>query len=288
MAAETSIVEGGGSQTGDFYAYRWGDYSSMSIDPIFDCSFWYTNQYLQTTGFENWSTSLASFRLSSCVGCVGDCNRNHVVTVDELLTMVNIDLGSAPIINCLRGDANGDGLITIDEINAAVYNANHGCPTGSTAPVGGAAPLEGPIAGAPIAQKIGSASSGRGTTVTIPVTIRNGAGVVAATQLDVLYPTAVLGNPQCVKARRLTSHALWTSLPDSPATPPGMARLRAIVADLDAAGAFSDGPLFMCTFTINPTAAPGTYPVTGEDQAVSDEVGDALISTVTDGSVTVY
>jgi hypothetical protein len=60
--------------------------------------------------------------------CVGDCNGDGVVTVDELLTMVNIGLaieGSPP---CDAGDANGDGQITVDEILLAVNNALSGCP----------------------------------------------------------------------------------------------------------------------------------------------------------------
>src|SRR6266849_4043108 len=42
LAAENSIVEGSGSQT----STRWGDYSSLTIDPVDDCTFWYTTEYL--------------------------------------------------------------------------------------------------------------------------------------------------------------------------------------------------------------------------------------------------
>lgn len=49
------------------------------------------------------------------------------MTVDEILTMVNIALGDAPIHLCDSGDANGDGQITVDEILTAVNNALNGC-----------------------------------------------------------------------------------------------------------------------------------------------------------------
>jgi hypothetical protein len=49
------------------------------------------------------------------------------VTVDELLTMVSIALGNAPIAACEVGDMNGDHQITIDEILTAVNNALNGC-----------------------------------------------------------------------------------------------------------------------------------------------------------------
>ncbi len=62
------------------------------------------------------------------VACVGDCNNDTSVTVDEILTMVNIALGNASVSTCLAGDANHDNEITIDEILAAVNNALNGCP----------------------------------------------------------------------------------------------------------------------------------------------------------------
>ncbi len=62
------------------------------------------------------------------VPCVGDCNANHMVGVDEILTMVRISLGTAVVSACAAGDADGNGQITIDEILAAVNNALNGCP----------------------------------------------------------------------------------------------------------------------------------------------------------------
>jgi hypothetical protein len=59
---EVTIIDGGGSQT---FADRWGDYSSMNVDPTDDCTFWYTNEYIpDDTGF--WSTRVAAFSFSTC------------------------------------------------------------------------------------------------------------------------------------------------------------------------------------------------------------------------------
>jgi hypothetical protein len=60
---ETSVVAGGGSQT-DYD--RWGDYSTIRIDPSDDCTFWYTQEYQATTQGANWNTRIASFRFPSC------------------------------------------------------------------------------------------------------------------------------------------------------------------------------------------------------------------------------
>jgi Tol biopolymer transport system component len=59
--------------------------------------------------------------------CIGDCTGKGQVTVDDILTMINIALGNTPVGNCLAGDANSDGQITVDEILTAVNNALNGC-----------------------------------------------------------------------------------------------------------------------------------------------------------------
>jgi hypothetical protein len=69
MEAEKTIIAGGGSQLPSHgNLNRWGDYSSMSIDPVDDCTFWYTNQYLPNSGSFNWSTRIASFKFPTCSG----------------------------------------------------------------------------------------------------------------------------------------------------------------------------------------------------------------------------
>jgi hypothetical protein len=49
------------------------------------------------------------------------------VTVNELLTMINIALNNASLASCSAGDVNHDGTITVDEILAAVNAALKGC-----------------------------------------------------------------------------------------------------------------------------------------------------------------
>jgi len=56
---EHSIKEGTGSQTSS--SSRWGDYSSLSVDPNDGATFWYTTEYVQNTGEANWQTRIASF-----------------------------------------------------------------------------------------------------------------------------------------------------------------------------------------------------------------------------------
>lgn len=64
LRTEVLVQAGGGSQTGSLT--RWGDYSTMQIDPADDCTFWYTTQYIGTNGTFNWRTRIASFKFPNC------------------------------------------------------------------------------------------------------------------------------------------------------------------------------------------------------------------------------
>lgn len=69
---EVQLVAGGGSQThlcGGAICRRWGDYSAMSVDPVDDCTFWYTSEYYssQPNGdIGNWQTRIGSFKFPAC------------------------------------------------------------------------------------------------------------------------------------------------------------------------------------------------------------------------------
>jgi hypothetical protein len=67
---EGVIINGTGSQltTGS----RWGDYTSMNVDPVDDCTFWYVNQYYAITELAAWQTRIASFTLPGCTEKLDD------------------------------------------------------------------------------------------------------------------------------------------------------------------------------------------------------------------------
>jgi hypothetical protein len=62
--AETSLMAGGGSQLWE--GSRWGDYSTLSVDPTDDCTFWYTTEYYNTSSLGNWTTRIGSFKFPGC------------------------------------------------------------------------------------------------------------------------------------------------------------------------------------------------------------------------------
>jgi uncharacterized repeat protein (TIGR01451 family) len=59
MQAEHTAFVGTGSQTGTLT--RWGDYSTMQIDPSNDQTFWFISQYLSADGTFNWRTRIMSY-----------------------------------------------------------------------------------------------------------------------------------------------------------------------------------------------------------------------------------
>lgn len=63
LGTESVLQQGSGSETG---ASRWGDYTSLSLDPQDDCTFWYTNEYFSGSSSYSWRTRIASFSFSGC------------------------------------------------------------------------------------------------------------------------------------------------------------------------------------------------------------------------------
>jgi len=64
MGTETTVQAGGGVQYGT--GSRWGDYSAMTLDPIDQCTFWFTGEYYKTNSSWNWATRVASYKFPSC------------------------------------------------------------------------------------------------------------------------------------------------------------------------------------------------------------------------------
>ena len=65
--------------------------------------------------------------------CVGDCNLDLRVTINELIIGVTIALGSNPVSACPSFDVNNSNTVTVNELVQAVNNALGSCPGGATA-----------------------------------------------------------------------------------------------------------------------------------------------------------
>ncbi|MDH5193549.1 MAG: hypothetical protein OEW32_07675 [Nitrospira sp.] len=63
LSGDLVLIAGSGSQTKE---NRWGDYTALTIDPVDDCTMYYTNEYLPNNGNWNWNTRIYRFKFKSC------------------------------------------------------------------------------------------------------------------------------------------------------------------------------------------------------------------------------
>jgi len=124
MGNEVFIIHGPASEDG---SNRWGDYTSMALDPVDDCTFWYTNQYFKVNGFRDWSTRIASFKFPSCPGVI--------------LSPLSLSFGNQGVGTESNGEAvtlnnKQTGALTISSIGTVGdFNQSNNC--GSSVPAGG-------------------------------------------------------------------------------------------------------------------------------------------------------
>jgi hypothetical protein len=65
--------------------------------------------------------------------CLGDCDRDGRVNVSELVTGVNIALGTAPIDRCRAFDRDSSLTVQIDELVGGTVSALESCATTASA-----------------------------------------------------------------------------------------------------------------------------------------------------------
>ena len=123
---EQSLVAGGVAQIGgndpnaNDYNNRWGDYSSMVVDPADDATFWYTTEYY-ATGDTTWRTRIGSFRLAA----VGTPALAITKTVDTPNTPVQRgDAITYTITVANKGKADATDVHVVDTLPQYVDGAN--------------------------------------------------------------------------------------------------------------------------------------------------------------------
>ncbi len=129
---EALLFAGTGSQTDTFD--RWGDYSSMSVDPVDDTTFWYTNEYYASTSSFNWRTRIGSFRFPGLISAVSRKTHGSAGTFD-----VDLPLSGTRGIECRSGGgATGDHTIIFTFSNnlIAVASASVTCGSVSSSGIG--------------------------------------------------------------------------------------------------------------------------------------------------------
>lgn len=118
---ETNCTEGvaNGSQTST--SGRWGDYASMSVDPIDQCTFYFTSEYYATTASGSWRTRVCSFKFDGC----GDPNYALVAESPKRIEMCAATATQEPSYSLRIGVLNG--------FTGPVDMAANGLPSGANA-----------------------------------------------------------------------------------------------------------------------------------------------------------
>ena len=114
---EMTLFAGTGSENGN----AWGDYSGMTIDPVDDCTFWYTQEYYASTSSLNWRTRIGSFRFPGCL--------------TRTLTVASTNPSSGVSITVSPADNNGSGNGTTQL--SRTYNNNTSVSLTAPATTGG-------------------------------------------------------------------------------------------------------------------------------------------------------
>jgi hypothetical protein len=130
MGTETILLAGAGAQT----TYnRWGDYTSLRIDPSDDTTFWYTNEYYSKNSpfFNfNWSTAIASFT-------AGASTTAPDFSITETPTSLTIKRGSSASTSVTVTASNGSSSVNLSVSGlpkgvSASFSSNPVTATGSS------------------------------------------------------------------------------------------------------------------------------------------------------------
>ncbi len=152
---EATLVVGSGYQTSSYN--RWGDYSMMGIDPVDDCTFWYTQEYMATSGYAPWSTRIGSFRFPSCTSTAPGTLRGMVKNAATQTpvagaTVQAVAAGGEP--EATTSSTNGIYALTLDPavytVTAAAYGYFPYTRTGVEVTGGATTTLDLPLTPTPV------------------------------------------------------------------------------------------------------------------------------------------
>ncbi len=131
LGEEISLKEGGGSQQ-SINRFRWGDYSSMSVDPADDCTFWFTTEYYKAENDNTlaWSTNISSFKIPTCTAGPSGEIKGKIVdsATGEAIAKAKVSAGNASTYT----DDSGNYSMTLPVGDYTLEVARYGWTTGAS------------------------------------------------------------------------------------------------------------------------------------------------------------
>jgi Abnormal spindle-like microcephaly-assoc'd, ASPM-SPD-2-Hydin len=198
MESEYNVVTGTGAQVGS-YAYRWGDYTAMQVDPTDDCTFWYVDQYQSVTGTFDWNTNISSFAFNSCSG-----QPNY--TLGASPASVSVNQGGAATTSISVSPANGfNGSVTLTASGApanvtAAFNPNPTSTSSTLTFTAGASAVPGTY---PV--NVTGISGSLTNSTTVSLTVVAAGGLVKLTPAALSFAKVVVGQSGVAKTVTATN-----------------------------------------------------------------------------------
>jgi hypothetical protein len=181
---------------------RWGDYSSMNVDPVDDCTFWFTEEYYPTTSDIVWSTRVGKFKYPNCTAAPKATISGTITSCATGLPISTASVNASGGFNRLSA-ANGIYSMTVApgtySISANKSRGFIGIPQNTTVSNGGTSTVNICLTGVPVvsnnaptivAESCGVNNSPEpGETLTVSLPINNIGGANTANLTATLQST---------------------------------------------------------------------------------------------------
>jgi hypothetical protein len=206
LESEVVLKAGTGSQSSGAVCSggcdRWGDYSSMTVDPTDDCTFWFSEEYLKATGVNNgfnWSTAIGTFTFPGCTG-----SPNFTLTaVPNSLTISQGNQGTSTITVVPSNGFSGSVALSASGLPSGVTAGFVPNPTTSTSTLTLTASATAATGNSTVT--ITGTSGSLNPTTTIALTVTASGPVVTLTPTSLVFGNTVVGTTATGKTVKLTN-----------------------------------------------------------------------------------
>jgi Bacterial Ig-like domain (group 3)/IPT/TIG domain len=245
LESEVVLVAGLGSQTGG--GDRWGDYSSVTVDPADDCTFWFTEEYEKADGGFNWSTAIGTFSFPGCTA-------SGAPAIASLTPASGLVGAAVTITGTNFGAMQGTSTVAFNGTTATAITSWSATSIVAAVPAGAST-------GGVMVTVSAVNSNGSPFTVTVVPTInwaQPAAITYGATLSGVLNPSAVYGSAPVAGSFAYT------------ATPQGGSATAVTGATVLSVGSYTLTAAFTPTDTVSYTSASGSVSLTVAKTAPSN------------------
>ena len=122
---EALLVAGTSSQT--FSGGHWGTSSNLTVDPVDDCTFWYTQQYVTGASAPDgprWHTRVGAFQFGTCAPV-----QKGILTGTVTSTLGGAAIANATVaVGAFTRNSNASGVYTIDPMMTGTHTVTVSAP----------------------------------------------------------------------------------------------------------------------------------------------------------------